>query len=59
MSSDEDEHQRQGHGPAPQQRGKMAVPPDSELGLELDSKGNPIPFDQRTEDDKEKAVGKA
>jgi len=33
----------------------MAVPPDAQPGLELDNKGNQIPFEERTEEDREKA----
>jgi len=36
-------------------RAKMAVPPDAQPGLELDNKGNQIPFDERTEEDRERA----
>jgi hypothetical protein len=32
----------------------MAPHPDAPAGLEQDSKGKPIPFDKRTEEDKEK-----
>jgi hypothetical protein len=34
---------------------KMKPAPGSPPGLEVDSKGNPIPFAERTEDDQEKA----
>jgi hypothetical protein len=43
----------------PAHQTKMAVPPDTGPGLELDSKGDPIPFDQRTQDDKDRTLGKA
>jgi hypothetical protein len=43
----------------PARQAKMAVPPNTAPGLELDNKGNPIPFDQRTRDDKDRALGKA
>ncbi|HEY4275238.1 MAG TPA: hypothetical protein VGM68_07125 [Rhizomicrobium sp.] len=33
---------------------KMAVPPQTPPGLEVDEHGHPIPFDKRTEGDKEK-----
>lgn len=33
---------------------KMSVKHDTPPGLELDEHGNPIPFDKRTEGDKEK-----
>jgi len=36
-------------------RAKMAVPPDAQPGLELDNKGNQIPFEERTEEDQERA----
>ena len=39
----------------PEQHSKMAVPRKSEPGLELDAHGNPIPLEQRTKDDKERA----
>jgi len=35
---------------------KMAPSPDAPPGLEQDNKGRPIPFEKRTEDDKEKVV---
>jgi hypothetical protein len=44
--------------PAPEHRAKMAVPPEAPPGIELDNKGNPIPLDQRTKNDREKAAGK-
>ena len=34
---------------------KMAVPPDAQPGLELDNKGNQIPFEKRTEEDQKRA----
>lgn len=61
---------RHGHNPPPEdaearkgrsqdqddkQPARMAVPEDSEPGLELDGHGNVIPFAQRTKDDQEKA----
>jgi hypothetical protein len=33
---------------------RMASAADAPAGLELDGEGNPIPFDRRTEDDKQK-----
>lgn len=33
---------------------RMAPHPEAPEGLEQDSKGNPIPFEKRTEEDKEK-----
>jgi hypothetical protein len=39
----------------PEQHSKMAVPRKSEPGLELDAHGNPIPLEQRTRDDQERA----
>jgi len=35
---------------------KMAPQKDAPPGLEQDSLGNPIPFEERTEDDKEKVI---
>jgi hypothetical protein len=35
----------------------MAVPSDAPPGIELDEKGNLIPFEKRTRDDQEKARG--
>lgn len=32
----------------------MALQPDAPAGLEQDSKGRPIPFEKRTEEDQEK-----
>lgn len=50
------------HNPSPEDReadgghkARMAVPPDSEPGLETDGHGNVIPLTQRTKDDQEKA----
>jgi hypothetical protein len=39
----------------PDKKAKMAPQPSARPGLEQDSKGAAIPFDQRTEEDKEKA----
>jgi hypothetical protein len=36
---------------------RMAPAADAPAGLELDGEGNPIPFDRRTEDDKQKVRG--
>ncbi len=36
-------------------RAKMAVPPKTPPGIELDNMGNQIPFEKRTEEDQEKA----
>jgi hypothetical protein len=36
-------------------RPRMAIPPEAPPGVEQDGKGNLIPFEQRTEDDQEKA----
>jgi len=36
------------------QKPRMATPPQTPPGLEVDEHGRPIPFDQRTEGDKEK-----
>lgn len=47
--------------PADQQAGKkakMAPQPSATPGLEQDAYGNSIPFEQRTEEDQEKARGK-
>ncbi len=33
---------------------KMATPKDTPPGLEVDAHGNPIPFEKRTEGDKQK-----
>ena len=35
-------------------KAKMATPPETPPGLEVDEHGRPIPFDKRTEGDKEK-----
>jgi hypothetical protein len=46
------------HDPAGQQGGKktkMAPQPSAPPGLEQDETGNSIPFEQRTEEDQEKA----
>lgn len=40
---------------APAHKARMAVPPKAPPGIELDEKGNLIPFDERTEDDQERA----
>lgn len=44
------------NSPSDNHRAKMAVPVDAPSGLELDSKGNPIPLAQRTKDDQDKAA---
>ena len=36
---------------------KMAPQKDAPAGLETDGKGNVIPFERRTKDDQEKAMG--
>lgn len=41
--------------PKPEHKTRMAVPPDSEPGLETDGHGNVIPMAQRTKDDRRKA----
>ena len=35
-------------------KAKMATPPGAPIGVELDEKGNLIPFEKRTKGDKEK-----
>ena len=38
-------------------KAKMAPHPTAPPGLEQDARGNAIPFEQRTEEDKEKTLG--
>lgn len=40
-----------------EKKAKMAPQPSAPPGLEQDSRGNAIPFEQRTEDDQELARG--
>jgi hypothetical protein len=43
------------HGADHGKKAKMAPQPSAPPGLEQDSEGNAIPFEQRTEDDQEKS----
>jgi hypothetical protein len=56
MSSKHDAHNTDTG--AAEHRAKMAVPPEALPGIELDSKGNPIPLEQRTRNGRDKAAGK-
>jgi hypothetical protein len=38
---------------------KMKIKSDAEPGIEMDAHGNPIPFEERTEEDKAKAAAAA
>jgi hypothetical protein len=42
-------------GTSPPQHTKMAIPTDAPAGIELDSQGNVIPLEKRTEEDQERA----
>lgn len=56
------EHEAENPAPMPHsqqgqdsKKAKMAPQPSAPPGLEQDARGNAIPFEQRTEEDKEKA----
>jgi len=53
MGQGKDQHKDEAEHPK-----AMRIPKDAPPGIEVDNRGEPIPLDQRTEDDREK-VGQA
>jgi hypothetical protein len=58
MSDDHDNDSPPPAGAVAAKPARMAVPPDSEPGLETDGRGNVIALARRTKEDRDKARGK-